>query len=425
MSQWMQLCDAVQEDNVPALQSLLQSGSDTVFDEACRAIAIFQRCETVTKFLCAAYPDKTLDALCTSKYNYTESLLCKFASDKMRVIAPVLTALEPHIPCFMERNPSKRAAFQCVLNACVVVICGRRYPEAVSVDTFDAESIAAIETLKKFGASPAENTDDPRWYTHTYDNVLERLVERSTPFIQYMASNINYWTCEHGGDNVFQLLLRTSRFSNCSACDSLLYLIESHNFDPAQCHYESGNVLHRIRRPDVLSIVLPILAEKKCLPAYLWQPDTTGKTPVDINLQSEEIIAAFQQYDATVAEYTAKKTRKRDGSTEPGCKLYYSTTHAKSKTLFYYQSTVLKFVSPDNVSVLCTWKSFPDEDGSEYPFADKRLVAVLQDGWSCYGTQCVGFGAGGRCPVFIPLGKQSTNSCTPCWNRVRDLLGPA
>lgn len=417
-TQWNELAEAIENQNLPALQSLLQSGNAAVFDETFQLLAIFQR-QSVTEFLCVQYPDKTLDTILTEKCNYRESVLSKFAEGTMCCIPIVLDNLETHLLYYMEKNPTKRELFQCILNACVIIICERRYEWGTDIESVDNVSMTVIDTLKKFGASPSETSDNPKWYTHTYDNVLEKLSQRSTRFIEYMAQHINYHTCLKKGKNMFQLLLESWSFEKDStSCESLLYLIKYHHFDVCQMNYESGNVLHRIHRLDVLVIVLPILESKQCLTTFMWQPDANGKTPIDIHMKFKEFIAAFQHYDTTVQDYVTKKTpRKRGSAIDIGCKLYYSETHAKQET------TVLKFISPDNVAVLCTWKSFPDEDGSEYPFTDKQLGGVLHDGWTCYGTQCSGFHALGRCNEFIPLKEGNMNSCIPCWNRMRDLLG--
>jgi hypothetical protein len=423
---WQQVCDCIEKDDLATFRSWEQTDSDLKANNVFTAIAIFHP-EHILQFLCVTYPDVVLEQILNGKYNYSESILCEFARDKMQYISLVLIALSSYLPQYMEQNPEKREAFKCVLDRCVIAICTRRKPDYESIEKFDTESISAIETLKQFGASPAENTNDPIWFTNTYDNTLQKLANRSTAFIRYMSANINYHTCMYRGQTLFQLLL--SELYGSSICESLQYLINDHQFDPTQCHYEDGNLLHHIYRSDVLSLVLPILEEKNVLSSYLSQRNKRDMTPVDIHLKSKKIVDVLSLYDPTITEYVAKKTKPRDGTIEPGCKLYFSLKHAKERNLFGYQSSVLKFITPDDKPVLCTWKSFPDEDGSEYPFTDKQLVGVLDEKWRCYGTQCVGYADGGggcltgRCPVFIPLGKDSPGSCAQCWNRMRDLLG--
>ncbi len=305
MTQWNQL----QKTDLSELQSLLQSGNDTVVDEAFQSVTVIRDCESVVNFLCVTYPDKALDNICTDKLNNSHSMLCKFANSKMELIEPILTALEPHLACYMTQNPLKKETFLRVLNACIIIICGRKYPDRVAIESFDAMSIVTIEILKRFGACPGENTDNPNWYTHTYDNILEKLIGRSTHFIEYMSTNVNYRTCRKKEMGLFELLLEASPLAGdrSHACTSLAYLIAHQHFDPTECHYaDSSNPLHHIRRIDVLSLILPLIDAKKCL----WQqPNNTGKTPVDVHIQSKEFIAAFQQYDAIpVEEYVAKKT---------------------------------------------------------------------------------------------------------------------
>lgn len=419
---WQQVCDCIEKDDLATFQLWEQSDSDIKIDSVFIGVIIWHPVK-ILQFLCVTYPDVVLEKILDKKYNYTESMLCRFANDEMQCIAVVLDALSPYLPQYMEQNPEKKEAFKCVLNRCIIAICTRRKPDYGSTEEFDTESISAIETLKQFGAAPTETTTDTNWFTNTYDNTLEELAGRSTAFIRYMSTHINYHTCTSKGNTLFQLLL-LERYSS-SACESLQYLINDHQFDPIQCHYEDGNLLHRICRSDVLSLVLPILEEKNVLSTYLSQRNKRDQTPVDVHIGSKDIIAVFNQYDPSIAEYVAKKMRPRDSTIEPGCKLYFSSQHAKQSSLFGYQSTVLKFIAPDETSVLCTWKAFADEDGNQYPFTDKQMVGVLDEKWRCYGTQCVGCadGSNNRCPVFIPLGKDSRGSCARCWNRVRDLLG--
>src|ERR1700744_273870 len=271
--------NAMMKDDAAALQSLLQSPTDTALSEAVRLAAIVQR-ECAALFLCTNYPVAVLDNLCTSERNHTESMLFTCAKKKLRLIAPVLTALEPHIAQYMASDVARTKNFQCTLNACVISICNREYPYTIeseidAANAFDADSIEAIEALVKFGAAPGECGDDPRSFTHTYDNVLESLAHRSTHFIRYMSGHINYHTCLHNGENLFHLLLKDWGFGDLPrkfVCTSLQYLIEQQHFDPAQCDYDgSENVLHRIQCAGVLSVVMPLLSVSGKLPAYLWQ----------------------------------------------------------------------------------------------------------------------------------------------------------
>lgn len=420
----------IQKDDLPAFKDMLENTNfleDKAFDDIFRRVIICGPIN-ILKFLCETYPEKVIEQILIEKYNYTKSILSEFASKEIHLIPVILTTLEYKIKDYMEHNSSKNEIFKKVLDACIITICKLGYPNKEHIEEFDKKSIEVIELLKKFGGSPGE-IGDPMWYTHTYDNALEKLEDRSPEFIKYMSTNINYHTCTKDGKTLFQLIVSQLSWSwNTFVPQTLKYLIETCHFDPANCGYTNGNILHRIRRCDFLTIILPILEEKKLVVEYLNQQNSDGKTPVDVHLESKEMIEMFVKYDETISDYVSRKTRKRDGKIEPGCKLWYSCSHADKKDFTGYKSTVLKFVDQNGQPVLCTWKSFPEEDGSEYPFVDKKLVGTIENGWERYGTQCIGFsestGSGnGRCTTFIPFGPSSKNSCNRCWNKVRDLLG--
>ena len=411
------LRDAIQRDDLDSFRSVWNTDIDALLDDA-YFYGLWHN-ENILQFVCATHHDRILEKIIVDPGNFNRSLFAEFAMSAGSIsrIASLLDELSPHLPQYMEHYPAKKEMFKYVLDACVIVVCGRRYPHYESVEEFDAVSITAIEALKRCGAAPTENM---------YESVLQPLAERSTTFIRFMSSHINYHACLSQGRTLFQLLLQSlwASYRHTDDCASLQYLIDVQRFDPSQCHYEhSRNVLHHVRRADLLAIVLPILHDRGCLRAYLSQRDKDGKTPIDVHLHSPDVIAAFVRYEPSIECETRRKTRKRGGAIEAGCKLYFSAIHANQNDLFYYRAAVLKFVSPSGASVLCTWKSFPDEDGSEYPFTDKQLVGELAEGWQCAGTQCVGSTPSGRCAAIIPLGKESKNSCTVCWNRMRDFFG--
>lgn len=411
----LKLSDVLRSDDVFTLESLLTQNPELI-EEVLRCIGIFCR-EKVIIFLCLTYPNKMMDQVCLGNIFRQHSLLRNYADDydDWCFIELVLTKLEPFMGAYFEQNPTKKEIMIKNLNECVWRICHKDYPYQSKIEEVDTGRIRTIDVLVKFGAAPNELIDE----------ILDTFAQRSTQFISFMSTNIDYSTCKLNNLTIFQLIIQALDYKcYASACESLIYLMENHHFDPSQCKYKHGNVLHQIQRLDVLLLILPILAEKNCLMEYLWQPDKRGMTPVDIHLSCPEFLEAFQKYDETVGTYAGKKNRKRASTIEAGCKLYYSEKHAnKNDILFGYTSTVLQFTSPNGVVVLCTWKSFPDEDGSEYPFQDKKLVAVLEEGWTCTGTQCIGNHFSRRCNTFIPIAPKAQNSCTPCWNRMRNFWG--
>lgn len=305
------LYDIIRKDDVSAFESLLRTEEYDIVAEALYE-ARWCNCVNIMKFLCTNYGDNVMKYVLMNWDGVYSSLLLLHAKGRVHMVTLVLNELESHIPLYLERKPSKVRQWKSIIDACLITICDLMYTKSKEVEIFDNESIDAIEALKKFGASPGEITDSPLWYTHTYDNVLENLSQRSTTFIKYMSTNINYHTCvDKRGNNLFQHVIASSSFTTDGrpsfASSSLIYLMEQHQFDPLQCRYESGNLLHHIHRVDILSIIIPILDSKGCLLEYLWQQDKCGNTPIDYRIKSKEIIDIFQKYDATVGDYVAKK----------------------------------------------------------------------------------------------------------------------
>ncbi len=113
-----------------------------------------------------------------------------------------------------------------------------------------------------------------------------------------------------------------------------------------------------------------------------------------------------------------------------GYKMYYSETHANVQCFpLGYKSVVLSY-SVDDKNVFATYKAHSQEASLNYlkHFPDAIFVFEMKEGLTqrYNGTRCIGeIDIGGnhsiRCSEIRPV--NTTNSCTRCWNKMRDIMG--
>lgn len=351
----------------------------------------------------------------TKEQNYTKSIL--FSTVRGRHLHLVESLLPndkfQEIVSYMRENEERSEIFKKNLDACIIEICKMKNNGYDVKTVSDQTMIETLEILLKFGGSPTEK-NHTKFYSWSFSDILDDLANKSLVFIKYILFKnlFNIYTVTDSFDrNIFENMI------NSKNVEKLKYFIEELGFDITKVDKNQENYLHKVYKPEPTEYFLSKLDEMGLVKEFLEQKNKHGFNPIEVHRKIKRVIDKYRLYVEIPEE------RKRGPEVEPGCKVYYSRKHAKTLDMFLnYNTVVLCFTDEHGDKVLCTWKSYPDENGDEYPVDDKKFVGIMTKDWKYNGIQCVGMlYDDSRCTRINPPG--TPNACTSCWNRMRSALG--